>query len=387
MLGPLNNVHVEHMAVAVHKRGYDVVVAGETWGDAQDSSLADHGIPVHERTWPTARWMRRLFRETRPDLVHAHWMPIAAQALLYGAQPLIATAWGSDVFLAGRRQKATYRLLVRHADVVMADSAALAGALNDLGAPADRTMVFGWGVNLQAFSPGTRDRQETHRALDLPPGPVILSPRWLRELYNPKVILRAFERVAAERDDVTLVLKHLGREEPDLGPIRYPERVRIVREVPYDQLAEYYRAADVCVSIPSSDSSPRSVWEAMGCGAPCILSDLPWVHELIEDEQHALVVPIREDAVADAMLRLLADSALADRIARQGRRLVEEHHDAQKELDRLCSLYERLALAHPHRRFRDAIGAIAAAAATGQALVRRVVPQRAKEAHAGRVRH
>lgn len=387
MLGPLNNVHVEHMAVAVHQRGHDVVVAGESWGDAQDSSLADHGIPVHERTWPTARWMRRLLRETRPDVVHAHWMPIATQALLYGAQPLIATAWGSDVFLAGRRQKATYRLLVRHADVVMADSTALAQALTDLGAPADRTMVFGWGVDLQAFSPGTRDRAETRRALDLPPGPVLLSPRWLRALYNPKVILHAFERVAAERDDVTLVLKHLGREAPDLGPIRYPERVRIVGEVPYDQLAEYYRAADVCVSIPSSDSSPRSVWEAMGCGAPCILSDLPWVHELIEDEEHALVVPIREDAVADAMRRLLDDPVLSDRIARQGRRLVEEHHDAQKELDRLCSVYERLAVADPHSRFRDAIGAIAAVAATGQALVRRVFSQRAKEAHAGRIGH
>jgi glycosyltransferase involved in cell wall biosynthesis len=385
MLGPLNNVHVEHMALAVHERGHDVVVAGESWGDAQDSSLADHGIPVHERTWPTARWMRRLLRETRPDVVHAHWMPIATQALLYGAQPLIATAWGSDVFLAGRRQKAIYRLLVRHADVVMADSAALARALNDLGAPAARTMVFGWGVDLEAFSPGPDERRETRRALGLPPGPIILSPRWLRDLYNPKVILRAFERVAAERDDVMLVLKHLGREAPDLGPIRYPDRVRIIGEVPYDQLAEYYRAADVCVSIPSSDSSPRSVWEAMGCGAPCVLSDLPWVHELIHDEQHALVVPIREDAVADAMRRLLSDHALSDRIARQGRRLVEEHHDAQKELDRLCSVYERLAVAGPHHRFRDAIGAIAAAAATGQAHMRRVVSARAREADAGRI--
>jgi glycosyltransferase involved in cell wall biosynthesis len=373
MLGPLRNVHVEHMAVAVRKRGYDVVVAGETWGDGQDSSLADHGIPVHERTWPTARWMRRLLRDTKPDVVHAHWMPIAEQALLYGAQPLIATAWGSDVFLASRRQRVTYRLLVRHAEVIAADSGALARALEDLGAPADRTMVFGWGVDLQAFSPATTERSETRGAVGLPPGPVILSPRWLRALYNPKVILHAFERVADERDDVTLVLKHLGREEPDLGPMRYPERVRIIGEVPYDRLADYYRAADVCVSIPSSDSSPRSVWEAMGCGAPCILSDLPWVHELIQDGQHALVVPIREDAVADAMRRLLSDHALADRIARRGRRLVEEHHDARKELDRLCSLYERLAVAGRHRRLRDAIGAVAAAAATGQALVRRAV--------------
>jgi glycosyltransferase involved in cell wall biosynthesis len=384
MLGPLNNVHVEHMAIAVHSRGYDVVVAGETWGDAQDSTLADHGIPVHERTWPTARWMRRLFRETRPDVVHAHWMPIAAQALLYGAQPLLATAWGSDVFLAGRRQKATYRLLVRHADVVMADSAALAQALNDLGAPADRTMVLGWGVDLQAFSPARTPRGEIREALGLPPGPVILSPRLLRELYNPKVILHAFERVAAERDDVTLVLKHLGHETPDVGAIRYPERVRIVGHVSYERMADYYRAADVCVSIPSSDSSPRSVWEAMGCGAPCILSDLPWVDELIRDEQHALVVPISEEAVADAMRRLLSDQALADQMAREGRHLVEEHRDAQKELDRLCSLYERLADNRSHRTLRDGIGAVAAAAATGRARAKRALSERIRGPHGQR---
>ena len=211
MLGPLNHVHVEHLAVAVREQGYDVVVGGESWGAGQDSILSDYGIPVHVRTWPTARWMRRLLRETRPDVVHAHWMPIAEQALLYGARPLIATAWGSDVFLAGRRQRATYRLLIRHADILMADSAALAAALKNLGAPADRTMVLGWGVDLKAFSPATVHRSETRQALGLPPGPVILSPRWLRDLYNPQVILRAFERVAAERDDVTLVLKHLGR--------------------------------------------------------------------------------------------------------------------------------------------------------------------------------
>jgi glycosyltransferase involved in cell wall biosynthesis len=241
-------------------------------------------------------------------------------------------------------------------------------------------MVLGWGVDLKAFSPATVHRSETRQALGLPPGPVILSPRWLRDLYNPHVILRAFERVAAERDDVTLVLKHLGQEAPDLGPIRYPERVRIIGHVAYDQMAEYYRAADVCVSIPSSDSSPRSVWEAMGCGTPCILSDLPWVHELIRDGQQALLVPISEEAVAHAIRRLLSDRDLADRVARAGRRLAEEHRDAEKELARLCSLYERLAdRTDRHRVLREGIAATAAAVGTTQALVRRAVTHRARE--------
>jgi glycosyltransferase involved in cell wall biosynthesis len=372
MLGPLGNVHVEHMAVAVQQQGYDVVVGGEMWSDAGDSELAEHGIPVHIRTWPTARWMRRLFVETKPDVVHAHWMPIAEQALVYGANPLIATAWGSDVLLANRREKATHRLLLRYIDVLTADSTALAQAMQDLGAPLGRTMVHGWGVDLTKFSRATEERDETRRALGLPPGPTVLSVRSLRDLYNPRVILRAFERLADERPDVTLLLKHFGREPPDLGPMRNPERVRIVGHIPYELMASYYQAADVCVSVPSSDSSPRSVWEAMACGAPCIVSDLPWVHELIRDGQHALVVPISEDAVADAMRRLLSDQDLAARLAHEGRRLVEEHHDAEKELQRLCSVYEELAhRGAKDRAFRKGMGGLAANAATAIAKVRR----------------
>jgi glycosyltransferase involved in cell wall biosynthesis len=380
MLGPLGNVHVEHMAVAVRQQGYDVVVGGEMWTDAWDSKLAEHGIPVHVRTWPTARWMRQLFAETRPDVVHAHWMPIAEQALVYGANPLVATAWGSDVLLANRRQQATYRLLIRHVDVVTADSAALAQALGQLGARPERTMVHGWGVDLARFSPGREQRIETRRELRLPTGPVVLSVRWLQDLYNPRIILRAFEQLAVERPDITLVLKHLGREPPDLGPMRFPDRVRVVGHVPYEQMASYYRAADVCVSIPSSDSSPRSVWEAMACGTPCVVSDLPWVHELIRDGQHALVVPIDEEAVANAMRRLLSDPELSDRLSRESRHLAEEHRDADKELRRLCDVYEELASRRPsHPELRDRVGGLAAQAATVIAKLRRSVPGRASQ--------
>jgi glycosyltransferase involved in cell wall biosynthesis len=372
MLGPLGNVHVEHMALAVRQEGYDVTVAGETWTDAWDSKLAEHGIPVHVRTWPTARWMRQLLVDTRPDVVHAHWMPIAEQALVYGANPLVATAWGSDVLLANRRQQATYRLLLRYLDVVTADSVALADALRDLGAAPERTMVHGWGVDLARFSPGREPRSEARRELGLPAGPVVLSVRWLQDLYNPQVILRAFERLAEERADATLVFKHLGREPPDLGRMRYPDRVRIVGHVPYEQMASYYRAADVCVSIPSSDSSPRSVWEAMACGTPCIVSDLPWVHELIRDGEHALVVPIDEEAVANAMRRLLSERELSDRLSREARHLTEEHRDAEKELRRLCTVYEELASRGPrHRELRHRVGGLAAEAATVIAKVRR----------------
>ena len=100
MLGPVGGLHVEAMARAVYDRGHEVIVGGPVWPVASDSPTLNHHIPVSVRTWPTARWMRRLFRDTRPDVVHAHWMPIAGLALLYGASPLVVSAWGSDVFRA-----------------------------------------------------------------------------------------------------------------------------------------------------------------------------------------------------------------------------------------------------------------------------------------------
>ena len=59
-------------------------------------------------------------------------------------------------------------------------------------------------------------------------------------------------------------MKHIGAEVPDFSARRHAERIHTIGYVTYERMADYYRAADVCVSIPSSDSSPRSVWEAWG---------------------------------------------------------------------------------------------------------------------------
>jgi glycosyltransferase involved in cell wall biosynthesis len=381
ILGPVNSVHVEHLALGVREQGHDVVVGGDAWEGLPGSVLPGEGVPVSLRTWPTARWLRRLLRETRPDVVHANWLPTAGLAALYGASPLVATAWGSDVYRASRAQLLAYRLLVRQADVVMADSLDLIVELERLGAPPERTMLVNWGVDLSVFSPPRLPRETVRHQLGLASGRMILSPRSLRDVYNPKIIIRAFERVADALGDVTLVLKHMGLEAPELGPLRHSDRVRIIGHVPYERMADYYQAADVCVSLASSDSSPRSVWEAMGCATPCIVSDLPWVHELIVDGQHALVVPIDEDELAAAMRRLLEQPGLGAAMGDRARRLVAEHRNREHELQRLVEVYERVAVRGArHRRLAQGLGATAGLAGAAQAVMRRAVRRGTKSA-------
>jgi glycosyltransferase involved in cell wall biosynthesis len=143
--------------------------------------------------------------------------------------------------------------------------------------------------------------------------------------------------------DAQLIFKHQGDGDDELERFALPGGVRVVGRIPHEQLVDYFRAADACVSIPDTDSSPRSVWEAMACGCPCVLSDLPWVHEQIRSGEHALVTRVEPSEVADAVQRLLADAELRERIVIHARRLVEQHHDASVQMDRLEQLYDRVA--------------------------------------------
>lgn len=353
MLGTVNHPHVEHLAVAMRERGLDVLVAGDVEPSLPESRLPEAGVRV--RVAPLRRrrttrglvshvvWIRRLMREFRPAVVHAHWFPgFAFFATLARVRPLVAMAWGSDVYRANLRQELVNRYVARRADVVMTDSTALLGRLKALGATPDRTLVVNWGVDLDVFSPPDGDRQGPRERLGLGRGPVVLSPRSLTPVYNIPVIIAAFERVLERMPDAELVLKHMALTS---GPvdIPHPERVHLVGHVPYELMADYYRAADVCVSLASSDSSPRSAWEALACGCPLVVSDLPWVRELIEPDRHAAVVAIDADDVASAIERLLNDPELASRMGLEGRALVEEHRDRDREMARLAATYTALA--------------------------------------------
>ncbi len=349
MLGPVNHPHVEHLALAMHERGCDVIAAGDVEPSLPPSVLPAAGVrviaapPSPRRTaagvTAHVRWIRRLRRELRPDVVHAHWMcGYAALAAVAGASPLVAMAWGSDVLAANRVRTLASRIAVRRARVAMGDSQALLDRLVQLGAPRDATVLVNWGVDLQAFAPVDGARPRLRERLGLGPGPVVLSPRSLTPVYNPETVLAAFAIVAEAQPDAQLILKHMGAEGD-----RLDGRVRVIGHVPYEQMAWYYQAADVCLSIPSSDSSPRSVWEAMACGCPLVVSDLPWVHELIEPGRDALVVPVDAAAVAAAILRVLGDPRLAERLSCRGRELAERHRDRRAEMDRLEGVYRSLA--------------------------------------------
>lgn len=322
--------------------GLEVHVAGDQTPAYPASGLPDRGVNLSPQRSPVIPWLYRLIRDLEPDVVHANWLPsYPFLAALLRVRPLIAMAWGSDVLGAPPAVLRRDRYAIRRADFVLSDSVALQRRLVELGADPARCDVVNWGVDLSAFSP-IADRRALRTRMGLPEDvPVVLSPRALKPLYNPDVIIDAYRQVRAHFPEAQLLMKHLG-DVPISEEMRRDPGIHWIGHVDYSQMADYFRAADVCVSIPSTDSSPRSVWEAMACGVPVILSDLAWTQDLLRDGVEARLVAPEARSVANAICELLADPARAKAQARRARAFVEEHRDEEREMSRLIDIYERV---------------------------------------------
>src|SRR6185436_15091977 len=106
------------------------------------------------------------------------------------------------------------------------------------------------------------------------------------------------------------------------GPAR--DRVRFVGPISHDEMPDYYRLADVTISIPSSDGTPLSVLESMACGTPVIVSRIPnYDAHYIEDQKTVLMVDQTDpDAIATTLVRLLQDRELAQHLAAEAKQRV-----------------------------------------------------------------
>ena len=298
------------------------------------------------------RALRDLLQQIQPDVLHAHTVADPGWfAALSGFHPLVLTAWGSDVLLglgqAPRLNRWLTRYALRRADLLTADARSVLDAARPHLRADARVELIRFGVDTRAFSPGVDTTWRTRLALES--GPVLLSIRQCHPLYNIDVIIRAFARIREEIPDARLLVKLVSQDadDPYLAEMRaladqlaLGDAVVYVPQVAYAEIPDLYRAADLVLSVPSSDGLPVSVLEAMACGTPVIVSDLPALRELTDDGADLSLVPMRDvDALSRAILALLKDPARRAQIVEHNLATVRRTGDFAVEMARMECLY------------------------------------------------
>jgi glycosyltransferase involved in cell wall biosynthesis len=288
------------------------------------------GVPANLRRRPWKALLLPLFllsfvRAARrvargADLVHAHWLPSGLVAMLAG-RPFVVQLWGSDAELA-RRVPWAFRLVLRRARAVIAPSSALAEAAKALGAPAVELIPSGIEVPDHVPEP------------EQPPHVL-----YVGRLAEEKGIAELAEAARG------LPLVVVGD-----GPLRrlLPQATGFV---PHDRIDPYYERASVVVCPSRREGFGVACAEAMAHGRPVVASAVGGLVDHVEDGVTGVLVPPRDpSALRAALVRLLGDADLRERLGTAARERARERYDWAAVTRRLVGLYEEVGAIRPGAR-------------------------------------
>jgi glycosyltransferase involved in cell wall biosynthesis len=178
-----------------------------------------------------------------------------------------------------------------------------------LGITPDRVTAIPCAVDHDRFSPQPSELDST---LDLPER-FLLYPANLWPHKNHERLLRAY--ALADAGDVHLVLtgQTYGRPLPGTPDLR----VRHLGHVPFEQLPALYRRATATVFPSLFEGFGMPLVEAMASGCPVAASARGAIAETCGDAA-LLFDPEDEEAIADAIRRIVADDDLRERLRAAG---------------------------------------------------------------------
>ena len=302
--------------------------------------------------WRNLPWLvldfKRVVRECRPDLVHAGPIQTCTFiAALSGFRPILAMSWGfdlmQDVHRNGWWEFAT-RYALKRADFFTSDAQVTRDKAVAHGMRADRTVVFPWGVDLKHFAPSGKPR-------DSAGGFTLLCNRSWEPRYGVDVLANAYARVAGQRDDVGLILLNAGSQAQEIRRILMGagvmDRVHFGGQVSQRDMPNWYHMADLYVSPSHVDGSSVSLMEALACGLPVLVSDIPANREWVTDGKNGWLFPDGDaHALAERIEAAVRRRGELAEVGRAARRSAEERADWNRNVQALFDAYRQVV--HPN---------------------------------------
>ncbi|MHB1653252.1 MAG: glycosyltransferase [Desulfitobacteriaceae bacterium] len=338
--------HTEKWALELARRGWEVEII--SFLPAAIPQVKVHVVPPFFG-WKAdiilrQRWITRMVKELKPDLVHAHYASsFGLLGALAGGRPLIISAWGSDIFSFPRKSflhRALLKWTLRQAEVLCSTSKVMAEEMKRYVEPGRSIEIIPFGVDVERFAPP----EEVNQA-----APVVFGvAKYLQPVYGLDILIKAFAelerrlpgrallRIAGdgpERRKLNNLAKRLGVE----GRVEWPGLI------PNREVAQFYQGLDVVVVPSRQESFGVTAVEGSACARPIIASKVGGLPEVVLDQETGLLVtPGDVEELASAMEFLVNYPEERLRLGEAGRKFVLEHYSWLDNVSQMERVYEGL---------------------------------------------
>ena len=306
--------------------------------------------------------------QSRPQLLHAH-SPVlnALPALRVGRRLGIPVVYEVRAFwedaavdhgsttegsIRYRLTRAMETWALRRVDHVFTICEGLREDIVARGIPAEKVTVIPNAVDIASFEPGGTPDAGLKAQLGLQNASVVGFIGSFYAYEGLDLLLDAFPAMLARRPDVRILLVGGGPQDAALkaqaARLGIADKVVFTGRVPHEQVQRYYDLVDV-LAYPRHSMrltelvTPLKPLEAMAQGRLLVASDVGGHKELIRHQETGLLFQAgNAEALAGAVVDLLARVDQWPALRRAGRRFVERERNWAASVARYQAPYEKL---------------------------------------------
>ncbi len=283
------------------------------------------------------------------QIVHAH--SVYYGFLAYFIIPkvkIVFTPMGSDV-LVHPVNSIFYKIMTRIAYIkpamITGDSYLIQKTGLKYGANMKKNFVIQNGVDQDIFYPSSKNPNLIDRYDISQEQFVLYSPRQVEELYNIDIIVESLNLIKQQGHNFKCMFtygpdsQYIKSLKEKVSEYKLDDNVIWLGLLTHKEMAEHYNLSDLVISIPSSDSSPRSVYEAAFCNKFIIVSDLDWSYEFFDNPKSLLKIPIRNiNSLTKAISDFMLDQSSFSKYVKNSNKIAQENFDFDKNMTQMEKL-------------------------------------------------
>lgn len=332
------------------KRGHDSRIVCPP-----DVPLAKHakneGIPVTEVKM-RGEWdllaltsLAFLFKQFKPDVVHlqgSHAHVLGGIAGRIARVPLIILSRRMDNPINGALARFKYHHFYDH---IISVSDGVKNVLTGIGIPPERITTIHSSVHDSLWQ-CTGDADKIRKEFKLKPEDriiTIIAHIEPRKGYD--TLLDAFPLILAKVPAAKVLVVGDGVYRPTIE--KRIQEMKLIDKIILagfrTDIADILAATDVLVSPSYLEGCCNALIEGMAAGKPVVGTNCGGTPEIIEDGVNGLLIPVKDsDALADAVVRLLTDKELAQKLGANGKQTVKEKFSVDRMVEQTLDVYYRM---------------------------------------------
>ena len=350
-LGNADSVHLHKWTKYFSSRGHEIVILSfsdgicpgakvysfeeeDIYNKTDIEKIFDYGKHI--------RKARRIIREEKPDILHAHYATsYGFLAARIGITPYILSVWGSDVYDFPERSflhQAFLKYSLKRAEVILSTSEDMKKQTQKFTNKEIIVTPFGIDPNIFQVNEKRNWEKET-----LTFGTI----KTFLPVYGLKYLIKAFARLVEKTKDPTLrlILAGRGPEEEKLKKLvkdlEIEEQVVFKGFLPKEEVVNTFNEMDVSVLPSLRESFGVSAVEAQACGCAVIASRTGGLPEACKEDYSALFFePKNVEELTEKMMIFYEDRKLVRTFQKNAVEYVKSHFQLEDNFKKIEPIYE-----------------------------------------------